>query len=81
MKLRSYKIKNKPVVIKNPKINISKYSNCELCLIVSNIEKYYNIAYKTKSIKKTIKALDQKYIYNMNQLKELVSWLEGFLNK
>ena len=81
MKLRSYKVKNKPVIIKNPKINISKYSICELCLIVSNTQEYYNAAYKTKSIEKTIKALDQKYIYNMKQLKELIFWLEGFLNK
>jgi len=61
------------------KINIENYSNCELCLIVSNTEKYYNLMREVTKCEinftNLIIELNKKYKYNPFQLKELINWL------
>ena len=51
MKLRTYKIKNKPVKFAKPvKMDISKHCKQELFLIVNNTEKYYLLRNNTNLI-------------------------------
>ena len=53
------------------KINITKYSDYELMLLVSNTE----YLWKIRSIDKLRYEIKNKYIYNNNQLAELLIYL------
>ena len=53
------------------KINITKYSDYELMLLVSNTE----YLWKIRSVGKLRYEIKNKYIYNNNQLSELLIYL------
>ena len=56
----------------NKKIDITNYSNRELVLLVDNTE----YLYKIKHLPRFIDILNNLYIFNDNQLKELKEYLK-----
>ena len=61
----------------NNKINIQDFADCELCLLVSNTEDLYNIAFIDIDYNRLMIAINSNYSYNNKQLLTLNKWLRG----
>ena len=69
MILKTYKIKNKPIIFSKPvKKNIKEFCEQELFLIVANTEKYYIL----RNDIKLIDIIKNDFIYNNEQMKYLL---------
>ena len=70
MILKTYKIKNKPIIFSKPvKKNIKEFCKQELFLIVANTEKYYIL----RNDIKLLEVLKKDFIYNNKQITYLIN--------